>query len=168
MADADVSQRPELYKLYLSTAEQVSDRRAAVNRWMLSANVFLIALYAFLAADRALLPNAEGWIWLVAIPVVGILVCLGWDTLRLSYRKLNDAKYRVLHELERDLSFPAIEREQTIYRAISLRPLGRIENRLPLIFAAVHTGLLLVWVGAEAVPPLTSPVASSPCGPHRD
>ena len=35
----------ELYKLYLETAETVSERRAAANTWMLSVNSAIVALY---------------------------------------------------------------------------------------------------------------------------
>ena len=35
----------ELYKLYLATAEKVSDRRAQANAWMLSVNSAVVGLY---------------------------------------------------------------------------------------------------------------------------
>jgi hypothetical protein len=43
----------ELYKLYLATAEKVSDRRAQANAWMLSVNSAIVGLYGYLGEGRA-------------------------------------------------------------------------------------------------------------------
>ncbi|MBK5927475.1 RipA family octameric membrane protein [Rhodobaculum claviforme] len=142
MSDDDPQQRLELYRLYLATAERVSDRRAAANTWMLSVNAAVIGLYGYLGGDRAPVPPADRWLWFLAVPAVGILLCLAWAALLASYRKLNAAKFTVLHELEAHLPYPLFRREQEIYRAAGRRPLGWAETAIPLLFAALYAGLL--------------------------
>jgi hypothetical protein len=87
----------ELYKLYLETAEKVSERRADANTWMLSVNSAIVALYGYLSEAGASVGDFEKSVWLWAIPVAGILVCLAWATLLSSYSALNRAKFTVLH-----------------------------------------------------------------------
>ncbi len=62
-----------LFELYLSTAEKVSDRRAAANAWMLSVNSAIVGLYGYLAADKPSVDADQKKIWLWAIPAAGAL-----------------------------------------------------------------------------------------------
>src|ERR1700724_2204464 len=96
-----------LFKLYLDTAEKVSDRRAQANTWMLSVNSAIIALYGYLQEHKG-----DEAVWLWAIPAAGAIVCLAWAALLASYRKLNRAKFEVLMELEKDLPVPLFTRER--------------------------------------------------------
>src|ERR1700739_4516113 len=89
-----------LFELYLATAEKVSDRRAQANSWMLSVNSAIAALYGYLQADKTVVGVAQKAIWLWAIPAAGILVCMAWAALLMSYRKLNRAKFAVLTQME--------------------------------------------------------------------
>ena len=56
----------EQYKLYVQSAENVSSRRVASGRFMLTLSVAIVALYG-LQAERL----AEGWLALL-IPAAGI------------------------------------------------------------------------------------------------
>jgi hypothetical protein len=50
-----------LLKLYLATAEKVSDRRAQANSWMLSVNSAIVALYGYLQADKMSVARLKKW-----------------------------------------------------------------------------------------------------------
>ena len=130
--------RFELYKLYLTTAERVSDRRAAANVWMLSVNSAIVAFQALVGGNPA-------WAW--AMPVAGVLVCIAWANLLASYRQLNTAKFQVLHEIEVDFAIPMFQREEMHYRATGRWPLSSIELLIPLAFIALY---LIVIVAALA------------------
>ncbi len=65
---SDAISRFELYKLYLATAEKVSDRRAQANAWMLSVNSAIVGLYGYLQAGDEVQSGAAKEIWLWAIP----------------------------------------------------------------------------------------------------
>jgi tryptophan-rich sensory protein len=127
-----------LFELYLSTAEKVSDRRAAANAWMLSVNSAIVGLYGYLAADKPSVDADEKKIWLWAIPAAGALVCLAWTALLTSYRQLNAAKFEVLQELEAHFPIPPFTRERIAYKKLDRTPLSTIERLIPLFFVALY------------------------------
>lgn len=42
----------EQYKLYVESAERISERRVAANNYLLTVNAFLVTLYGLIAASR--------------------------------------------------------------------------------------------------------------------
>jgi hypothetical protein len=140
----------ELFKLYLETAEKVSDRRADANTWMLSVNSAIVALYGYLSQDGASVGDFEKSVWLWAIPATGILVCLAWAALLSSYSKLNEAKFAVLQEIEASLPLALFTREQAVYEAMGRRPFSGIEKKIPFALVVLY-GMLLVASLANAV-----------------
>jgi L-asparagine transporter-like permease len=87
----------EQYKLYVESAEKISERRVSANNYLLTVNAFLVTLYGLLAAS----PYKGGWA--VLVPVAGVLVSLTWLRIITSYRDLNMVKFKVIHELEREM-----------------------------------------------------------------
>lgn len=133
----------ELYKLYLATAEKVSDRRAAANSWMLSVNSAIAVLYGYLAAEDATVGVVEKSIWLLAIPAAGILVSSSWAALLGSFSKLNSAKFDVLQEIERHFPLAPFTLEEEIYRDLELKGLSKVEKRVPYAFIALYAAMAL-------------------------
>ena len=69
----EANARLDVYKLYLATAEKVSDRRAAANTWMLSVNgAAIVGFYSYLGDRKASVGAAERALWLWAIPAAGV------------------------------------------------------------------------------------------------
>lgn len=136
----------DFYKLYLATAEKVSDRRGAANTWMLSVNSAIIGLYGFLAKDGAIAGTAAQTIWLWAIPLTGMLVCLSWFAILTNYRKLNGAKFKVLQAMEASFAHQPFAEEQTFYKADKRRSLSHVERLVPICFACLYAVLLVASV----------------------
>src|SRR3989442_4466442 len=84
----------EQYKLYVASSQHVSDRRLTSGNYFLAINSSLVTLFGLA------LSSFGHHRWNVVIPVAGMLVCLVWDSLVKSYKDLNTAKFRVIHELE--------------------------------------------------------------------
>ena len=124
----------ELYKLYLDTAERVSDRRAAANQWFLSVNGAVIGLYGFLGTQS----DAGRMLWGWAIPAAGILVCFAWAAILESYRKLNAAKFQVLQDIESSFEHKLFAAEQQAYKATGRRRLARLEGFVPWSFVLLY------------------------------
>ena len=136
----------ELYKLFQETTEKVSDRRAKANTWMLSVNSALVALYTLLEQGEAFIGTLGQRLWLVAIPVAGVIICLAWYSLLVSYRKLNHAKFSVLMDMEKNLPYALYTREKEFLDRNRRWNLSNIESWIPLAF-----GLLYIFLGLVAL-----------------
>jgi hypothetical protein len=83
----------EQYKLYVESAFQVTQWRTSTNSFLLAANTLLVTLYGYLLSR----PDHH---CCLAVPVAGQIVCVAWWFLIQSHKRLNSAKFKVIHELE--------------------------------------------------------------------
>ena len=132
----------EQYKLCVEMADRVSERRMSANNYLLTVNAFLVTLYGLASALQVL----QKQLWQYVVPVAGLLVCVTWFVLIRSYRQLNSAKFKVLHELESMLPTAPYDREwewaeQGKGRAYV--PLSHIETYIPVTFAGLYILLAL-------------------------
>ena len=128
----------DLYQLYVETTETVCERRAVMNKWMLAVNGAITSLYGFLSSEKASVPAPDQIGWLIAIPISGAIMCLAWAAMLSSYRKINTAKFEVIHELEASLPAAPFLREKQIYEALDRRPLSQVEKSVPYVFMALY------------------------------
>jgi hypothetical protein len=131
------------YKLYVESAEKISERRVSANNYLLTVNAFLVTLYGLLAAS----PYKGAWA--VLVPVAGVLVSLTWHRIITSYRDLNTVKFKVIHELEREM--PAALYDYEWHRAEEGRgkayhPLTHLERWVPIIFFVLYVLLAILGV----------------------
>jgi hypothetical protein len=78
----------------------------------------------------------------IVIPITGILLCLGWYLALANFRQLATAKAHVIRRLEEGLPATvfAEERKMVEQSAESIRPLTRIGNAMPGLFAVLYIG----------------------------
>lgn len=129
----------EQYKLYVSTATSISDRRTAANNYLLTINSALVTLYGLSAAfvTRRALQSL--------VPIAGILVSIAWWLLIHNYRGLNSGKFQVIHELEAKLPAAPLRYEWDLLGRGSgpaYRPLTHIEQWIPVMFGLLHLSLI--------------------------
>ena len=137
----------EQYKLYVQSAENVSGRRVASNRYLLTLNAALVALYGVQSANFG-----QGY-WTLLIPVIGIPVSLLWYLIIKSHADLNRIKFKVIHELERHLPATMYKYEWHLAqegRGKTYRAVTTIEQWLPILFAALHIVLGIMVILAIA------------------
>lgn len=128
----------EQYKLYVESAERVSERRVSANNYLLTVNAFLVTLYGILAASPYKSYST------ILVPVAGILVSLTWYRIIISYRNLNSVKFKVIHELEQHMPAALYEYEWQKAeegRGKAYHPLTHLERWVPIVFTALY-GLL--------------------------
>jgi hypothetical protein len=131
------------YKLYVASAEKISERRVSANNYLLTVNAFLVTLYGLLAAS----PYRGGWA--VLVPVAGVLVSLTWQRIITSYRDLNTVKFKVIHELEREM--PAALYDYEWHKAGEgsgkvYHPLTHLERWVPVVFMLLYMLLAVIGV----------------------
>ena len=135
----------EQYKLYVQSAENVSSRRVASGRFMLTLSVAIVALYG-LQAERL----AEGWLALL-IPAAGIAVSVLWYLIISSHANLNRVKFEIIHGLEQHLPAAVYVREWQLAdhdQGKSYRAISTIERWIPVLFGVIHTVFAAV-IGLE-------------------
>ena len=133
----------EQYKIYVQSVENVSARRVASSRYLLTLNAALVALYGFQSVGFG------QTYWTLLIPVIGIPVSVLWYLIIKSYADLNRVKFRVIHEFERQLPaamygyewYLADEGRGSAYKAVT-----KIERWVPILFAVMHVVLAAVML----------------------
>ena len=134
----------EQYKLYVQSAENVSARRVASNRYLLTLNAALVALYGLQSAGFG-----QSY-WTLLVPIIGIPVSLLWYSIIKSHADLNRVKFGIIHELEQRLPAALYRREWQLAdegRGKSYRTVTTIERWIPILFAAIHVALAVIVIG---------------------
>jgi len=132
----------EQYKLFVDSADHISQRRSSTNSFFLAVNASLVTLYGIgltLKASAA---------WHLLVPIAGILVCLGWFSLVENYRSLNSVKFDVIHEMEAKLPAALYKYEWKLLeegQGKVYKPVTHIEQWIPGIFGLLYMGLIVYF-----------------------
>lgn len=135
----------EQYKLYLTSAENISNRRQTANVFFVIVNTTLVSLvgYLNLGSDK----SADLY-WLISI--AGIAISYMWYRLVISYKDLNSAKFKVVHEIEKSLPVSPYDAEwEAVGRGEDSKlylPFTYIEIYVPWVFVVLHGCALLASV----------------------
>jgi len=133
----------EQYKMYVQSAERISERRVSANNYLLTVNAFLVTLYGLLSASQ------YKSYWTVLVPTAGVLVSSTWHRIITSYRDLNSVKFKVIHELEQHMPAALYEYEWQKAeegRGKAYHPLTHLERWVPIIFMVLYVLLAVVGV----------------------
>ena len=135
----------EQYKLYVETADRISDRREQTNRFYISLLSVLLALLSLVIGRRVL----DGFqiVVFMTIGILGLGLCVLWNINIRSYRQLNSGKFKVIHEMEQYLPFSCYDREWEILgrgkEAKKYLQLTRVEQYVPFILAVPYLLLFM-------------------------
>ena len=120
----------EQYKLAVEMADRLSGRRQ-------SANSFFLSVVSALTVANGTGIVSE-WYWTCIVSIVTVLVCFMWWRLLASYRAINSAKFKVIHQIESTLPYTMFADEEAVYQSTKrtgYKPLSRIEQAVPALFA---------------------------------
>lgn len=135
----------EQYKLYQSSAEKISDRRQTANAFFVTINTALVSLISYLnfGAD-----TPSKYYWLVSL--AGIAISYMWYRLVRSYKDLNSAKFKVIHEIEKSLPISPYDAEwEAVGKGENSKlylPFTHIEIFIPWVFALLHLSVLIMVI----------------------
>ena len=125
----------EQYKMYVQSAENISARRVASSRYLLTLNIALVTLYGI---------QSEGFVqnyWTMLVPILGILVSWLWYQIIKSHSDLNAVKFEIIHQLEEHLPVALYAHDWQLAgegRGTSYSAVTRIEKRIPIAFVVLH------------------------------
>ncbi len=137
----------EIYKLHAELADSISKQRATANRFYILVLSGLAVLFSTFLQHKSGIPI--GWL-MVSFGFLGLLLAVAWHGVIRSYRQLNTAKFKVLHELEEKLAYPFFKREwellgegtdRKIYQQLTIA-----ESRVPIIFGGCFAVLLVIGI----------------------
>ena len=145
MQDDDRSDRVTMWQTYVQTAENTSNRREAINRYM-------VPIHLAIWAGHLGLPLSEPFHFLVGI--AGMAVSILWLGLLDAHSKINGVKYDIIRSLESELPSQPFD-EEAKYSGIdagrrTYRPLTKMQYAAAGIVCGVHfliaLSYLVMWL----------------------
>lgn len=120
----------EQYKIIVDSADRLTDRRQNANRFYLTINTLLFGSAAYLT----FMPKV-----FVAFlfSFLGLLVSFVWIANIKSFKRLNNAKFKVIHKLEEYLPARVYQKEDQ-YLQRGYYKLTSVERWVPIIFGVLH------------------------------
>lgn len=133
----------EIYKIYLELADKISERRQSANSFFLSINTAIVGLLGYLqSAHNSRL--SLGFYFLISVG--GMLICYMWYRLVQSYKQINSAKFKVIHQIEQNLPIAPYDTEWEILghgkESKKYLPFTHIEILVPWVFFGLHAMIL--------------------------
>jgi hypothetical protein len=148
----------DLYKVAVEMADRISERRGRANAFFLTLNVALVAALGLAVPEVSCRsPHAANEVlsarWgTFVLALGGVAIALSWFLLLKSYRDLNKAKFKVIHEIEAGLPIRVFAREWEVLRPTApdhwwrlwrrYAEFGVIERSVPLVFAAIYLSVV--------------------------
>jgi hypothetical protein len=136
----------EIYKLYVSMADNISARRQAANSFFLTINTGLLA---FLGYAKPLFGEPAGRLVLL-VTLAGIVLCFSWYRLIKSYKGLNSGKFKVIHLMEGNLPLAPYDAEwEVVGRGKDRKkyvPFTHVEIYIPWVFFTIYVVLLFTFL----------------------
>lgn len=148
---ADLAAIVAQYELYVEMADRISARRQTANNFFLSISSALVGVGG-LSVSRGGLSMPLTYIW--ASAVSGVFVSLLWWRLITSYRDLNSAKFKVVHEMETLLPVKPYHAEWAEVGGGKVSklylPVTHAERIVPIGFGILHLVLAVIVSIARA------------------
>lgn len=139
----------EQYKIFIEMADRISERRGKANQFYIAALTGLVAIMSFIVSCSV---SGEYQLQIVIFcSIFGVLLCIVWWINLQSYRKLNAAKFSVIHDIEKKLPF-ACYRDEWEYlgngnNGKKYRQLTKVEGLIPIIFSLLFiVAILLILI----------------------
>lgn len=137
----------EQYKMYVVSAEKISDRRQNANNFFLTLNTVLISVIGLSFQVKAF--DNISWSRLL-LSVLGVLICIIFWFLLRAYKQLNFGKFKVIHEIEQLLPLAIYDYEWRILGKgkdkSKYYPFSHIELLIPLVFGIIYVFLGIAFV----------------------
>ena len=135
----------EIYKVFVEMADRISQRRQSANSFFLSINTAVIGMVGYIGFDEA---ENVGQEFYLLIGFAGITLCLLWFFIIRSYRSMNRAKFKVIHEIERILPIAPYDTEWKVAgqgkKPLIHIPFTYIEMLVPWVFLSLHIAVVFL------------------------
>jgi hypothetical protein len=146
------SQIFEQYKLFVESAEKVSEKRSNTNKFYVGIITFIFGFVTIILQNSDKITPEIQKISLFIIFILGFLISLFWLENIKAYKQTNSAKYKVINRMERRLPFQPFEEEWQILKKGNYRTLSNIESTIPLVFSFAFLLLAIFTLNCNFTP----------------
>lgn len=134
----------EIYKIYVGSADKISERRQIANSFFLSINTAIVGLISYLQAGS----NEKTFLgFYLLVSIAGMFICYMWYRLILSYKQINSGKFKIIHQIEEQLPLSPYGAEWEILGQgedpKKYLPFTYIEILVPWVFFGLHAVLFV-------------------------
>lgn len=133
----------EQYKLYVDSSKEISARRHNSNTFYLAINSALFGLSSYLSTINVKFVT-------LIICLTGVLISYFWRKNIHAYKQLNVAKFKVIHELEKQLPATLFEKEDEHLGKGGYYELTSVEKNIPLVFIVLFI-LIIGLIGFQEI-----------------
>lgn len=127
----------EQYKIFISSAEKVSDMRLSSNKFFITINSLIVTLFGIF------LEKLSWAVWI--IPVLGVGLAVLWIKSIKNYSDLNSAKFKIINKIEEELPLDPYKKEWDILeKNEKYKSLSNTEKYIPYLFIGAYIVLFFV------------------------
>jgi hypothetical protein len=131
----------------VASSDKVSERRADSNKFFLSVNSVIAGGILFINEKIEHIDNLS----IVFVAIFGVVVCLVWLLTILDYKKLNSAKFELIHRMETDLPVQFYTDEWKVLNAgkhwySKYKTFSKLELALPVAFILLYIGTAIAII----------------------
>lgn len=125
------------YELMVTSANQVTMWRQTTNGFYVTINTALLTLTTYFYGTS---PSIER----IISPLIGIALSLLWRESIQYFGKLNEAKFNVIHAIEKQLPVEMFKLEWEYYKNGNCATATQIEKNIPSMFIIVYAIVFLL------------------------
>ncbi len=127
----------EQYKMFVSSAEKISEMRFNSNKFFITINSLIVTLFGIF------LDKLSWYVWIV--PFLGIGIAVLWIRSIKNYSYLNSAKFEVINKIEEKLPLDPYKKEWDILNSNEkYKTLSSIEKCIPYLFIIAYIVLFFI------------------------
>jgi len=133
----------EQYKMYVDTAEKVSDRRQNANNFFLTLNSVLLTFTGYLT-------TLSFAFWNIILAVAGLSISLLWFLTIASFRNLNRSKFNIICDMEKNLPLKIFGEEwKQLGEGKDWKKyikISKVEQGIPFIFFGLYLLMIILRI----------------------
>lgn len=137
------NEKLEIYKEYVEMSDSLSTKRNQSNTYFITILSGIFIGYSFVL-DKNIMSDHANLIQF-ATSILGLAICFAWKVNINSYKALSQAKFKVIHEMEEQLSFAPFTKEWQLIKSEtkSYKQITKTEKLIPIIFLIPFIVLLI-------------------------
>jgi hypothetical protein len=138
----------EQYKIYIQTAENISEKRMNTNKFYITFLSSIITIFFIIL--KLFKEDFNYQLIFILLSIFGITLSIIWRVNLHSYKQINRAKFKIIHKMEHNLPYRCFEKEWKLLGngkfLTKYIKLTNIEFFLPYLYAMLFLIVLIYYL----------------------